>query len=52
MTEILSGFRLTRLELYNWGTLDQRVWSLTQPLIVFTASSGWARKSISWNDPP
>jgi uncharacterized protein YPO0396 len=28
MTEILSGFRLTRLELYNWGTLDQRVWSL------------------------
>src|SRR5271169_5591506 len=24
----LSGFRLTRLELYNWGTLDQRVWSL------------------------
>ena len=28
MTEILSGFRLTRLELYNWGTFDQRVWSL------------------------
>jgi len=28
VTEILSGFRLTRLELYNWGTFDQRVWSL------------------------
>src|SRR6266567_643934 len=28
MTEILSGFRLNRLELYNWGTFDQRVWSL------------------------
>jgi uncharacterized protein YPO0396 len=28
MTEILSGFRLTRLELYNWGTFDHRVWSL------------------------
>ena len=28
MTEVLSGFRLTRLELYNWGTFDQRVWSL------------------------
>jgi uncharacterized protein YPO0396 len=22
-----AGFRLTRLELYNWGTFDQRVWS-------------------------
>lgn len=22
-----SGFRLARLELYNWGTFDQRVWS-------------------------
>ncbi len=28
MTETLSGFRLARLELYNWGTFDQRVWSL------------------------
>jgi uncharacterized protein YPO0396 len=28
MTEILSGFRLARLELYNWGTFDQRVWLL------------------------
>jgi uncharacterized protein YPO0396 len=27
MTE--SGFRLARLELYNWGTFDERVWSLT-----------------------
>src|SRR5277367_5366530 len=26
--EILSGFRLSRLELYNWGTFGQRVWSL------------------------
>ena len=24
----LSGFRLTRLEVFNWGTFDQRVWSL------------------------
>ncbi|MEO6852413.1 MAG: ATP-binding protein, partial [Rhodoferax sp.] len=24
----LSGFRLQRLEVYNWGTFDQRVWSL------------------------
>ena len=22
-----SGFRLARLELYNWGTFDQRVWT-------------------------
>jgi uncharacterized protein YPO0396 len=28
-TEALSGFRLSRLELYNWGTFDQRVWTLT-----------------------
>jgi uncharacterized protein YPO0396 len=24
----LAGFRLERLEVYNWGTFDQRVWSL------------------------
>jgi uncharacterized protein YPO0396 len=28
MTDALSGFRLCRLELYNWGTFDQRVWAL------------------------
>jgi uncharacterized protein YPO0396 len=28
MSDVLSGFRLTRLELYNWGTFDQRVWRL------------------------
>ena len=28
MTQPLSGFRLTRLELYNWGTFDSRVWTL------------------------
>ena len=28
MTQPLSGFRLTRLELYNWGTFDTRVWTL------------------------
>src|SRR5258708_36061182 len=28
MTEPLSGFRLARLEFYNWGTFDQRVWTL------------------------
>jgi uncharacterized protein YPO0396 len=26
--EVVSGFRLSRLELYNWGTFDERVWSL------------------------
>ncbi len=26
--DTLSGFRLARLELYNWGTFDQRVWTL------------------------
>ena len=25
---LLPGFRLARLELYNWGTFDARVWSL------------------------
>jgi len=25
----LSGFRLHRLEVYNWGTFDGRVWTLT-----------------------
>jgi len=24
-----AGFRLHRLEVYNWGTFDQRVWTLT-----------------------
>ncbi|NNM51229.1 MAG: ATP-dependent exonuclease SbcCD, C subunit-like protein [Pseudomonadales bacterium] len=24
----LSGFRLTRLEVFNWGTFDSRVWTL------------------------
>jgi uncharacterized protein YPO0396 len=28
MTQPLSGFRLDRLELYNWGTFDQHVWTL------------------------
>jgi uncharacterized protein YPO0396 len=28
MTQPLSGFRLERLELYNWGTFDSRVWTL------------------------
>ena len=28
MTQPLSGFRLARLELYNWGTFDCRVWTL------------------------
>ena len=27
MTDHRSGFRLARLELYNWGTFDKRVWS-------------------------
>ncbi len=25
----LAGFRLQRLEVFNWGTFDQRVWTLT-----------------------
>jgi uncharacterized protein YPO0396 len=29
VTDHRSGFRLARLELYNWGTFDQRVWALT-----------------------
>lgn len=24
----MTGFRLARLELYNWGTFDQNVWTL------------------------
>lgn len=27
-SETLSGFRLQRLEVYNWGTFDGRVWTL------------------------
>ena len=26
--DTLSGFRLARLEVYNWGTFDEHVWSL------------------------
>src|SRR5688572_6102597 len=26
--ERLSGFRLQRLEVFNWGTFDSRVWTL------------------------
>ena len=26
--ESLAGFRLARLEVFNWGTFDQRVWAL------------------------
>src|SRR3569833_3394617 len=26
--DALSGFRLTRLEVFNWGTFDDRVWAL------------------------
>ena len=26
--DTLSGFRLTRLEVFNWGTFDNRVWTL------------------------
>lgn len=28
-TSHLAGHRLARLEVYNWGTFDQRVWSFT-----------------------
>ncbi len=28
LNDSLSGFRLQRLEVYNWGTFDQRVWAL------------------------
>lgn len=27
-SEALSGFRLSRLEVFNWGTFDKRVWTL------------------------
>ena len=27
--DALAGFRLRRLEVFNWGTFDQRVWTLT-----------------------
>jgi len=27
-TDELAGFRLQRLEVYNWGTFDSRVWTL------------------------
>ncbi len=27
-SEALTGFRLTRLEVFNWGTFDKRVWAL------------------------
>ena len=26
--DTLSGFRLMRLEVFNWGTFDARVWTL------------------------
>ncbi len=26
--DALSGYRLERLEVFNWGTFDERVWSL------------------------
>ena len=26
--DTLSGFRLKRLEVFNWGTFDGRVWTL------------------------
>ena len=26
--DALSGFRLSRLEVFNWGTFDSRVWTL------------------------
>jgi uncharacterized protein YPO0396 len=44
MTELLSGFRLSRLELYNWGTFDERVWALdanaTNTLLTGDIGSG------------
>ncbi len=27
-SDVLTGFRLARLEVFNWGTFDARVWSL------------------------
>jgi uncharacterized protein YPO0396 len=27
-TSTLAGFRLARLEVFNWGTFDKRVWTL------------------------
>src|SRR5258708_12134402 len=46
--EILSGFRLSRLELYNWGTFGQRVWSLAAESrnCLLTGDTGSGKSTI------
>ena len=44
----LAGFRLQRLEVFNWGTFDQRVWTLTLDggNTLLTGDIGSDRKSV------
>ena len=46
--EVLSGFRLARLELYNWGTFDACVWSLDANLrnCLVTGDIGSGKSTI------
>ena len=51
MTNLLnqaSGFRLLRLEIYNWGTFDQVIWTMTPDCqtAVLTGANGSGKSTV------
>ena len=46
--DTLSGFRLTRLEVFNWGTFDGRVWTLRADgrNVLLTGATGSGKSTL------
>ena len=46
--EIAEGFRLERLEIYNWGTFDQRIWSINPAggTALLTGANGSGKSTL------
>jgi hypothetical protein len=47
--DTLSGFRLQRLEVFNWGTFDGRVWTLQPTAGTPCSPATSARASRRWS---
>lgn len=47
--QVASGFRLLRLEVYNWGTFDQHVWNITPAggTALLTGANGSGKSTLA-----
>ncbi len=47
--QVASGFRLQRLEVYNWGTFDHHVWSITPEggTALLTGANGSGKSTLA-----